>query len=232
MTQILTSSPSSDLEDSCQYAINSSSQSTLAGNSKSNAGASVSIGTGTGIGTFANSGWTTINTTPLTQGIGGWYDTKVYDDYASPNLEVDTLASKLGFCKAVEGLCRYAFLVDDAGSEIVKLWDTASESSSVEEFFVLGAIHGCLDVNTTIAISEISLRRLLGKPFYTISGVQGMSKHFFEIIQGTSYLDEWICSKEFIAHWMNRYQNLKDAEAKALVEYMMAIILKKSASES
>lgn len=216
----------SDLEDDKLYTANT--------------GSSVSVGTGTGIGTmsgtgigtFANSGWTTtINTSPSIQTLGNWYAAEAYD-HASPNLEVGTLASKFGFCHAVEGLCRYAFLVDDTGSEIVKIWDTADDSSSVEEFFVLGAIHGCLDVNSTTAISEISLRRLLGKPFYTIGEVQGMSKHFFEIIQDTSYLDEWVCSKEFVAHWMNRYQNLKDTEAKALVEYMMSIILKKSALES
>lgn len=208
----------SDLEDDKLYTVNT--------------GTGVTVGTGTGIGTFANSGWTTtINASPSIQNLGNWYTTEAYN-YASPNLEVGTLASKFGFCKAVEGLCGYAFLVDDAGSEIVKIWDTADDSSSVEEFFVLGAIHGCLDVNSTTAISEISLRRLLGKPFYTISEVQGMSKHFFEIIQDTSYLDEWICSKEFIAHWMNRFQNLKNTDAKALVEYMMTIILKKSALES
>ena len=180
------------------------------------------------IGTSINPSWTV--QTPIGPG-NSWFTTEAYN-YADPDFKVSDLASKFGFCKAVEGLCGYAFLVDDAGSEIVKLWDNADESSSVEEFFVLGAIHGCLDVNSTIAISEISLRRLLGKPFYTISNVPGMSKHFFDVIQHTSYLDEWICSKEFIAHWMNRFQNFQNRDAKALVEYMMTIILKKSAIES
>ena len=181
------------------------------------------------IGTSINPSWTV--QAPIGGQATGWFTTDPYS-YADLDFKVSDLASKFGFDKVVEGLCGYAFLVDGTQSEIAKIWDNAEESSTIEEFFVLGAINGCLDAVSTIAISEISLRRLLGKPFYTISDVQGMSKHFFEVIKDTSYLDEWICSKEFIAHWMNRFQNLKNIDAKALVEYMMTIILKKSALES
>lgn len=181
------------------------------------------------IGTSINPTWTV--QTPIGGQATGWFTTDPYS-YADPDFKVSDLASKFGFDKVVEGLCGYAFLVDGTQSEIVKLWDNAEESSTVEEFFVLGAINGCLDAVSTIAISEISLRRLLGKPFYTVSNVPGMSKHFFDIIQHTSYLDEWICSHEFIAHWMNRFQNLQNRDAKTLVEYMMNIIYEKKALKS
>ena len=170
--------------------------------------------------------------TPIGQGIG-WYPADAYTyANASPDFNVGDLANKFGFITAVEGLCGYAFLVDGTQSEIAKLWDTAEESSTIEEFFVLGALNGSLDAVSTIAISEISLSRLLGKPFYTVNNVSGMSKYFFDIIQHTSYLDEWICSQEFIAHWMNRFQNLQDHDAKTLVEYMMNIIYEKKAPKS
>ena len=109
------------------------------------------------IGTSINPSWTV--QAPIGQG-SGWFTTDAYN-YADPDFKVSDLASKLGFDKAIEGLCGYAFLVDGTQSEIVKLWDNAEESSTVEEFFVLGAINGCLDAVSTIAISEISLRRLL-----------------------------------------------------------------------
>lgn len=131
----------------------------------------------------------------------------------------------IGFVKCIEGLDNSILLTDEQ-STIVKLWE--SEEDSPEKFFVLGAINGCLDLDTVIALSEVSLKALVGKTFYGADNVEGMSKWFFKIISRTVYLDEWVLDDRFLEYWVKRLQNFQDNnEAKEIVMFMLKILFQK-----
>ena len=181
---------------------------------------------------------TTINYPPYTISprIGGfttWQGTDAADDYyitmpRAPfvyNLDIDEMVEDLGFKFAAEGLYK-TILMTFEQSEIVKIWET--HEGSVEEFFVLGAINGCIDIDIAIMIAEVSLKKLLRLNFYDIPKVEGMAKHFFKLLEHTPYLDEWVLKDKFVIYWLDRRQNLSDqTDAFKLVTYMLKIILDK-----
>lgn len=175
------------------------------------------IGTGIGLGS----------------GIGGWTIDRNSGDlfYKSSfefrhNLEIDDLCRENGLTNAVEGLYKSVLLTPEE-DEIVKIWKTSNDS--IEEFFVLGAIHGNIDVDVMIALSEVALNDLLEKSFADLQDIEGMSKNFFKIIEYTNYLDELILDTKFIRYWLRRRQDLLKSKPNAakLVEYMLSIIQEK-----
>ena len=115
-------------------------------------------------------------------------------------------------------------------SEIVKIWETSNDS--IEEFFVLGSIHGNIDLDVMIALSEVALGHLAGKKLSDLYDMEGMSKNFFKIIEYTSYLDDLVLDKRFIKYWLGRRQDLinSNPEAARLVTYML-LLLKTKKSE-
>ena len=176
-----------------------------------------SIGTGISLGTS----------------IGGWAIDRNNGDlfYSSSfefrhNLEIDDLCRENGLTNAVEGLYKSVLLTPEE-DEIVKIWKNSNDS--IEEFFVLGAIHGNIDVDVMIALSEVALEDLLGKSFGDLHDIEGMSKNFFKIIEFTDYLDDLITDSQFIRYWLRRRQDLLKIkpEAAKLVEYMLSIIQEK-----
>ena len=134
--------------------------------------------------TYPNLGSTAIGTT--LGGIGGWAINRdngdIYyhiDGSFRPNLSVDDVCEENGFTHAVEGLYKSVLLTSEE-SEIVKIWETSNDS--IEEFFVLGSIHGNIDLDVMIALSEVALGHLAGKKLSDLYDMEGMSKNFFKII--------------------------------------------------
>jgi len=190
--------------------------------------------TTTTVTTYPNLGSTTIGTT--IGGIGGWsIDRDNGDMYYRidgsfrPNLAIDDACEENGFTHAVEGLYKSVLLTSEE-SEIVKIWENSNDS--IEEFFVLGAIHGNIDLDVMIALSEVSLGHLAGKKLSDLYDMEGMSKNFFKIIEYTSYLDDLVLDKRFIKYWLGRRQDLINSypEAARLVTYML-LLLKTKKSE-
>ena len=189
----------------------------------------------TTIATYPNLGQTTIGTTP--GWIGGWdigrdngdmyYHINRYS--FKPNLDIDAVCEENGLAFAVEGLYKSILLTSEE-SEIVKIWENSNDS--IEEFFVLGAIHGNIDLDVMIALSEVSLGHLAGKKLSDLYDMEGMSKNFFKIIEHTSYLDDFVLDKRFIRYWLGRRQDLitSHSEAARLVTYML-LLLKTKKSE-
>ena len=189
----------------------------------------------TTIATYPNLGQTTIGTTP--GWIGGWdigrdngdmyYHINRYS--FKPNLDIDAVCEENGLAFAVEGLYKSILLTSEE-SEIVKIWENSNDS--IEEFFVLGAIHGNIDLDVMIALSEVSLGHLAGKKLSDLYDMEGMSKNFFKIIEYTSYLDDLVLDKRFIRYWLGRRQDLitSHSEAARLVTYML-LLLKTKKSE-
>lgn len=187
------------------------------------------------IATYPNLGQTTIGTTP--GWIGGWdvnrdnwdpcYNINGYS--FKPNLDIDAVCEENGLAFAVEGLYKSVLLTSEE-SEIVKIWENSNDS--IEEFFVLGAIHGNIDLDVMIALSEVSLGHLAGKKLSDLYDMEGMSKNFFKIIEHTSYLDDLVLDKRFIRYWLGRRQDLitSHSEAARLVTYLL-ILLKTKKSE-
>ena len=140
-----------------------------------------------------------------------------------PNLTVDKICEDNGLAFAVEGLYKSVLLTSEE-SEIVKIWE--SSNNSIEEFFVLGAIHGNIDLDVMIALSEVSLGHLIGKTLSDLYDMEGMSKNFFKIIEYTNYLDDLVLDKRFIKYWLGRRQDLinSHSEAARLVTYMLLLI--------
>ena len=187
--------------------------------------------------TYPNIGSTTIGTT--IGGIGGWSidqdNGNLYyhiDRSFRPNLTIDDACEENGFTHAVEGLYKSVLLTSEE-SEIVKIWENSNDS--IEEFFVLGAIHGNIDLDVMIALSEVSLGHLAGKKLSDLYDMEGMSKNFFKIIEYTSYLDDLVLDKRFIKYWLGRRQDLINScpEAARLVTYMLLLLrTKKSETTS
>ena len=189
----------------------------------------------TTIATYPNLGQTTIGITP--GWIGGWdigrdngdmyYHINRYS--FKPNLDIDAVCEENGLAFAVEGLYKSILLTSEE-SEIVKIWENSNDS--IEEFFVLGAIHGNIDLDAMIALSEVSLGHLAGKKLSDLYDMEGMSKNFFKIIEYTSYLDDFVLDKRFIRYWLGRRQDLitSHSEAARLVTYML-LLLKTKKSE-
>jgi hypothetical protein len=82
--------------------------------------------------------------------IGGWTIDRNSGDlfYKSSfefrhNLEIDDLCRENGLTNAVEGLYKSVLLTPEE-DEIVKIWKTSNDS--IEEFFVLGAIHSLKNI--------------------------------------------------------------------------------------
>ena len=184
--------------------------------------------------TYPNLGSTAIGTT--LGGIGGWAINRdngdIYyhiDGSFRPNLSVDDVCEENGFTHAVEGLYKSVLLTSEE-SEIVKIWETSNDS--IEEFFVLGSIHGNIDLDVMIALSEVALGHLAGKKLSDLYDMEGMSKNFFKIIEYTSYLDDLVLDKRFIKYWLGRRQDLinSNPEAARLVTYML-LLLKTKKSE-
>lgn len=184
--------------------------------------------------TYPNLGSTAIGTT--LGGIGGWTinrdngDTYYHIDSSfRPNLSVDDACEENGFTHAVEGLYKSVLLTSEE-SEIVKIWETSNDS--IEEFFVLGSIHGNIDLDVMIALSEVALGHLAGKKLSDLYDMEGMSKNFFKIIEYTSYLDDLVLDKRFTKYWLGRRQDLinSNPEAARLVTYML-LLLKTKKSE-
>ena len=187
------------------------------------------------IATYPNLGQTTIGTIP--GWIGGldidrdngdmYYHTNRYS--FKPNLDIDAVCKENGLAFAVEGLYKSILLTSEE-SEIVKIWENSNDS--IEEFFVLGAIHGNIDLDVMIALSEVSLGHLAGKKLSDLYDMEGMSKNFFKIIEYTSYLDDLVLDKRFIRYWLGRRQDLitSHSEAARLVTYML-LLLKTKKSE-
>ena len=184
--------------------------------------------------TYPNLGLTNIGTT--LGGIGGWAIDRdngdMYyhiDNSFRPNLSIDDACKENGFTYAVEGLYKSVLLTSEE-SEIVKIWETSNDS--IEEFFVLGSIHGNIDLDVMIALSEVSLGHLAGKKLSDLYDMEGMSKNFFKIIEYTSYLDDLVLDKRFIKYWLGRRQDLINSclEAARLVTYML-LLLKTKKSE-
>ena len=184
--------------------------------------------------TYPNLGSTAIGTT--LGGIGGWSidrdNGNMYyhiDGSFRPNLSIDDACEEYGFTHAVEGLYKSVLLTSEE-SEIVKIWETSNDS--IEEFFVLGSIHGNIDLDVMIALSEVSLGHLAGKKLSDLYDMEGMSKNFFKIIEYTSYLDDLVLDKRFIKYWLGRRQDLitSNPEAARLVTYML-LLLKTKKSE-
>ena len=162
--------------------------------------------------------------------IGGWSINRDngdmfyhYDNAFRPNLEIESICKENGLVHAVEGLYKSILLTSEE-SEIVKIWETSNDS--IEEFFVLGSIHGNIDLDVMIALSEVSLGHLAGKKLSDLYDMEGMSKNFFKIIEYTSYLDELILDQKFIRYWLGRRQDLINPypEAARLVTYMLLLI--------
>ena len=183
---------------------------------------------------YPNLGSTTIGTT--LNGIGGWSISRdsgdMYyhiDSSFRPNLAIDDACEENGFTHAVEGLYKSVLLTSEE-SEIVKIWETSNDS--IEEFFVLGSIHGNIDLDVMIALSEVALGHLAGKKLSDLYDMEGMSKNFFKIIEYTSYLDDLVLDKRFIKYWLGRRQDLinSNPEAARLVTYML-LLLKTKKSE-
>ena len=184
--------------------------------------------------TYPNIGLTNIGTT--LGGIGGWSINQDNEDMYyhidssfRPNLSIDDACEENGFTHAVEGLYKSVLLTSEE-SEIVKIWETSNDS--IEEFFVLGSIHGNIDLDAMIALSEVSLGHLAGKKLSDLYDMEGMSKNFFKIIEYTSYLDDLVLDKRFIKYWLGRRQDLitSHQEAARLVTYML-LLLKTKKSE-
>lgn len=174
---------------------------------------------------------------PSGTSLGNWvtYDSSASNDFfysRAPRyhylLDIGPIAEDLGFTHCVEGLDNSVLLTSEQDT-IVKLW--CNEEDSIEKFFVLGAINGCLDLETVIAITEVSLNDLVGKSFYkAIEEATGMSKWFFKIIERTPYLDEWVLDQKFLRYWIRRLQNFQNnSEACDIVRYMLKILLEKKA---
>ena len=184
---------------------------------------------------YPNLGQRTIGTTLGGLGIydGNQYiNDMVYhhDSYSfKPNLIIDDVCSENGLIFVAEGLDKSVLLTGEE-SEIVKIWETSNDS--IEEFFVLGAIHGNIDLDSIIAISEVSLGHLAGRKISDLYDMEGMSKNFFKIIEHTSYLDDFVLDKKFIRYWLGRRQDLikSNPEAARLVSYML-LLLKTKKSE-
>ena len=184
--------------------------------------------------TYPNIGLTNIGAT--LGGIGGWSINQDNEDMYyhidssfRPNLSIDDACEENGFTYAVEGLYKSVLLTSEE-SEIVKIWETSNDS--IEEFFVLGSIHGNIDLDAMIALSEVSLGHLAGKKLSDLYDMEGMSKNFFKIIEYTSYLDDLVLDKRFIKYWLGRRQDLitSHQEAARLVTYML-LLLKTKKSE-
>lgn len=181
--------------------------------------------------TYPNIGLTNIGTT--LGGIGGWSINQdngdMYyhiDSFFRPNLSIDDACEENGFTHVVEGLYKSVLLTSEE-SEIVKIWETSNDS--IEEFFVLGSIHGNIDLDVMIALSEVSLGHLAGKKLSDLYDMEGMSKNFFKIIEYTSYLDDLVLDKRFIKYWLGRRQDLINPypEAARLVTYMLLLLRSK-----
>ena len=178
---------------------------------------------------YPNLGLTTIGTT--LGGIGGWaIDRDNGDMYYQidrysfkPNLVVDDACKENGFIHVVEGLYKSVLLTSEE-SEIVKIWETSNDS--IEEFFVLGSIHGNIDLDVMISLSEVSLGHLVGKKLSDLFDMEGMSKNFFKIIEHTNYLDDLVLNKKFVKYWLGRRQDLINthSDAARLVTYMLLLI--------
>lgn len=140
-----------------------------------------------------------------------------------PNLTVDEICEDNGLAFAVEGLYKSVLLTSEE-SEIVKIWESSNDS--IEEFFVLGAIHGNIDLDVMIALSEVSLGHLVGKKLSDLYDMKGMSKNFFKIIEHTNYLDDLVLNKKFVKYWLGRRQDLINthSDAARLVTYMLLLI--------
>lgn len=184
--------------------------------------------------TYPNLGSTAIGTT--LGGIGGWTINRdngdMYyhiDGSFRPNLSIDDACEENGFTHAVEGLYKSVLLTSEE-SEIVKIWETSNDS--IEEFFVFGSIHGNIDLDVMIALSEVALGHLAGKKLSDLYDMEGMSKNFFKIIEYTSYLDDLVLDKRFTKYWLGRRQDLinSNPEAARLVTYML-LLLKTKKSE-
>lgn len=139
------------------------------------------------------------------------------------NLKVDDICKENGFALVIEGLYK-SILVTYEESEVVKIWENSNDS--IEEFFVLGAIHGNIDLNTMIVLSEVSLKHLANKTIGDLLYMEGMSKNFFKIIEYTNYLDDLILDKQFIRYWLGRRQDLLKSKPTVarLVEYMLHLL--------
>jgi hypothetical protein len=139
------------------------------------------------------------------------------------NLNADDICKENGFNLIIEGFYR-SIPVTYEESEIVKIWENSNES--IEEFFVLGAIHGNIDLNTMIVLSEVSLRHLANKTIGDLLYMEGMSKNFFKIIEYTDYLDDLILDSQFIRYWLGRRQDLLNSKPTAarLVAYMLHLL--------
>lgn len=201
--------------------------------SSSSSNAAIQQSTST-IATYPNLGQTTIGTT--IGGIGGWtIDQDSRNMYYNispqfrPNLDIDDACKENGFTFVTEGLDKSILLTSEE-SQIVKIWETSNDS--IEEFFVLGAIHGNIDLDVMIALSEVSLGHLAEKKLSDLYDMKGMSKNFFKIIEYTSYLDDLVLDKRFIRYWLERRQDLitSHPEAARLVTYML-LLLKTKRSE-
>jgi len=164
----------------------------------------------------ASPGLTTINFNPN-------YPYMFSNTYIST--AVEDVAAKLGFGRVVEGLCGFCMPVGEEAYAAAKKWEECDDSP--EEFFVVQTAAGALGIEAALAISEVSLKRLLGRAFYSMDGAPGMTKRFFDVLENTAYLDEYVLSREFAAYWTARLQNTQNSDAKELIRYMLNIVADK-----
>lgn len=151
---------------------------------------------------------------------------------------VDDLAREAGYVSVVDGL-KTVVLLTGIQDRIVKLWKYGTIDSDIEtqeltdlepeEFFVKATVHGALDLDTVIVLSEMSLNETFGKEFYDLDNVRGMSKHFFKIVETTDYLDKWIFDNRFIKYWFARRQSLStyDTREFKLMTYLLKLVIDK-----
>lgn len=111
--------------------------------------------------------------------------------------------------------------------------DLVPSEMELEGFFVKATVHGALDLDIVIALSEVSLNETLGKEFYDLDDVREMSKHFFKIVETTDYLDEWILDDEFTKYWLARCQSLStyDTREFKLMTYLLKLVIDKKSKK-
>ena len=118
-------------------------------------------------------------TEPVPLDINGYFNRTIVHDW-SQNYKLDDLAREAGYVSAVDGL-KTVVLLTEIQTRIVKLWKYGTVDSNLqdsrtirfddfapveiepEEFFVKATVHGALDLDTVIALSEVSLNETLGK---------------------------------------------------------------------
>lgn len=194
-----------------------------------------------------------INMVPYTQqvplDINGYFDRTIVHGWTQ-NHKLDDLAREAGYVSTVDGL-KTVVLLTEIQNRIVKLWkygtidadfqdaridrfdDLAPSEMEPEEFFVKATVHGALDLDTVIVLSEVSLNETIGKEFYDLDIVRGMSKHFFSIVATTDYLDKWILDDRFTKYWFARRQSLNTHDTKEfkLMTYLLKLVIDKKSKK-